>query len=102
MIDFKTYENFCESFNAEYDNKNFAEILFLLRNNFSAIRNLDLQDHGYISFDDLIFTRADFEPENYLEAAVKKMCKVFDNIAENMRNKIICNRPPKYFRINFF
>ena len=89
MIEFQTYEDFCEAFKRNDINKNSAQKLFLIRNNFSMLKNLDTNENGYITFDDLVDTRADFEPEDYLESAVQKMSKVFDYIAENMRSKII-------------
>ena len=91
MIKIENYENFCAAFKGDDVQQRAAEILFMLRNGFYALRELDDKNCGFVTFDALI---ADWErvadaPRDYLNPAVRTMSKVFDHLVENMRRRIL-------------
>ena len=90
MIKFTNYEDFCAAFHGTEEERQAAEILFMIRNNFSILQKLDNLDSGFVTFDNLIENWETFAktPTDYLNSAIQKMSKVFDRIVSDMRNKI--------------
>ena len=91
MIKIGNYEEFCADFKGDDVQRRAAEILFMMRNGFAALRELDDKDSGYVTFDALLanWSRASAAPRDYLNPAVRTVSKVFDHIVENMRRRIL-------------
>lgn len=91
MIKIENYEDFCADFKGDDMKRCSAEILFMIRNGFAALREIDDKDCGYLTFDALLENWAEVAaaPRDYLNPAVRKMSKVFDHIIEHMRRRIL-------------
>ena len=91
MIKIGNYENFYADFEGDDVQQWAVKILFMLRNGFYALRELDDKNCGFITFDALIadLERAAAAPKDYLNPTVQTVSKVFDHIVENMRRRIL-------------
>lgn len=91
MIKIGNYEEFCADFKGDDEQRRAAEILFMVRNGFAVLRELDDKDSGYVTFDALLanWEEAFHTPRDYLNPTVRTVSKVFDHIVENMRRRIL-------------